>query len=141
MKNLIMSFNDKFYEVDSLSELICIVFGQDYQDLTEKEKFIRRYEMAFPISKFNKMLIAHTKLGTIGEFYKIVTKKVDITNSFIIDSEITFIISLCKINKLLLLEHIDSNIFIGDIENLNKKENYVILNSFCDLLLDKYCEV
>ena len=141
MKKLIASFNNQFYEFDSLPELISIIFGNEYQNLSEKEKFIKRYEIAFPISKLLNIPIAHTKLGTIGEFYKILTKEVDIKNSFVIDSEITFILSLCKFEKILLLENINSNIFINKLEDLNTKDNYIILNSFCDVLLTKFCEV
>ena len=59
---------------DTLQELYEFIFGTKYFTLTEKEKFIRRYETAFYKIKFYNLDldIVHTIMGTLGEQYKII---------------------------------------------------------------------
>ena len=74
MKNLIYIEQDQINKFNTLQELYEFIFGMKYFTLTEKEKFIRRYEIAFYKIKFYglDLDIVHTIMGTLGEQYKII---------------------------------------------------------------------
>ena len=74
MKNLIYVEQDQINQFNTLQELYEFIFGTKYFTLTEKEKFIRRYETAFYKIKFYNLDldIVHTIMGTLGEQYKII---------------------------------------------------------------------
>ena len=113
MKNLIYIENEDSYQFETLQELYEFIFGKEYFNLSEKEKFIRRYELAFYKIKFYELdlQIVHTKMGTIGDKYKIKSENYDLKNSFIIDDEKEFVKSLCKIPNITILESKTSDIF------------------------------
>ena len=52
MKDLIYIEQEQADKFDSLQELYEFIFGKKYFTLTEKEKFIKRYEIAFYKIKF-----------------------------------------------------------------------------------------
>ena len=106
MKNLIYIENEESNQFNDIQELYEFIFGKEYFNMSEKEKFIRRYEIAFYKIKFYELdlEIVHTKMGTIGEKYKIKSENYDLKNSFIIDDEKEFIKSLCKIPNITILE-------------------------------------
>ena len=59
-------------------------------------------------------------------------------NIFVLYDEITHILSLAKIGKLVILEKTESNIFTKYIDKTNIQDNYVIVNKFVDEILSKY---
>ena len=61
-------------------------------------------------------------------------------NAFIIYDEITYILSLLKFNKIILLEKTNANILRKYINKENIEENYLILNKFADEIMQKYLE-
>ena len=61
-------------------------------------------------------------------------------NAFIIYDEITYILSLLKFNKIILLEKTNANILGKYINKENIEENYLILNKFADEIMQKYLE-
>lgn len=130
MENLIYMEKEQVNKFDSLQELYEFIFGKEYFNLTEKEKFIRRYEIAFYKIKFYgfNLDIVHTKMGTIGEKYKIITESYDLKKALIIDDERQFVISLCKIPNITILESKCSEGLLTTKEKEKYKGNYIVIN-------------
>ena len=61
-------------------------------------------------------------------------------NSFILYDEISYILSMLKFNKLILLERTDANIFGKYINKESIKDNYIIVNKFANEIMKKYLE-
>lgn len=61
-------------------------------------------------------------------------------NGFIIYDEITYILSMLKFNKLILLEKTEANIFGKYINKDGFEDNYIIINSFANDILKKYLQ-
>lgn len=134
MKNLIYIEQDQINKFDTLQELYEFIFGTKYFTLTEKEKFIRRYETAFYKIKFYNLDldIVHTIMGTLGEQYKIIDQKYNSEKAFIIDDEKQFVMSLCKISNIVILESKTSNNLLTAKEKEKYKGNYIVINEFID---------
>ena len=134
MKNLIYIEQDQINQFDTLQELYEFIFGTKYFTLTEKEKFIRRYETAFYKIKFYNLDldIVHTIMGTLGEQYKIIDQKYNSEKAFIIDDEKQFVMSLCKISNIVILESKRSNNLLTAKEKEKYKGNYIVINEFID---------
>ena len=134
MKNLIYIEQDQINKFDTLQELYEFIFGTKYFTLTEKEKFIRRYEIAFYKIKFYglDLDIVHTIMGTLGEQYKIIDQKYNSEKAFIIDDEKQFVMSLCKISNIVILESKRSNNLLTAKEKEKYKGNYIVINEFID---------
>lgn len=134
MKNLIYIEQDQINQFNTLQELYEFIFGTKYFTLTEKEKFIRRYEIAFYKIKFYNLDldIVHTMMGTLGEQYKIIDQKYNSEKAFIIDDEKQFVMSLCKIPNIIILESKTSNNLLTAKEKEKYKGNYIVINEFID---------
>ena len=134
MKNLIYIEQDQINQFNTLQELYEFIFGMKYFTLTEKEKFIRRYEIAFYKIKFYNLDldIVHTMMGTLGEQYKIIDQKYNSEKAFIIDDEKQFVMSLCKISNIVILESKTSNNLLTAKEKEKYKGNYIVINEFID---------
>lgn len=132
MKDLIYIENDKSNEFDSLQELYEFIFGKNYFFLTEKERFIRRYEIAFYKIKFYgfNFDIVHSSMGTLGDMYKIKSEKFDLSRSVIIDNEREFIMSLCKLPNITILESKKSDNLLLAKEKRKYKGNYIVIDNF-----------
>ena len=132
MKNLIYIEQDQINQFNTLQELYEFIFGMKYFTLTEKEKFIRRYEIAFYKIKFYNLDldIVHTMMGTLGEQYKIIDQKYNSEKAFIIDDEKQFVMSLCKISNIIILESKTSNNLLTAKEKEKYKGNYIVINEF-----------
>lgn len=130
MKNLIYVEKEEINKFDSVQELYEFIFGKEYFNLSEKEKFIRRYEIAFYKIKFYylDLDIVYTNMGILGEQYKIINKKYNLERAFIIDDERSFILSLCKIPNITILESKYSDNLLTIKEKEKYKGNYVIIN-------------
>lgn len=130
MENLIYMEKEQVNKFDSLQELYEFIFGKEYFNLTEKEKFIRRYEIAFYKIKFYglDLDIVHTKMGKVGEKYKIINENYDLENALIIDDERQFVISLCRIPNITILESKSSDNLFTTKEKEKYKGNYIVIN-------------
>ncbi len=130
MKNLIYMEQEQINKFDSLQELYEFIFVKQYFNLTEKQKFIRRYEIAFYKIKFYclDLDIVHTKRGILGEQYKIVKEKYNVEKALIIDNEREFIMSLCKIPNIIILESKSSDNLLTAKEKEKYKGNYIVIN-------------
>ena len=65
-------------------------------------------------------------------------EKIDVKNKFIIFDEKTYILSLLLTQSLMLLESTTSNIFTEKLDKTAITDNYIIVNTFAEQLLDKY---
>ena len=130
MKDLIYIEQEKINKFDSLQELYEFIFGKQYFNLTEKQKFIRRYEIAFYKIKFYclDLDIVHTKMGILGEQYKIIDERYNLNKALIIDNEREFIISLCKIPNITILESKVSNNLLTTKQKEKYMGNYIVIN-------------
>lgn len=129
MKDIIYMENEQINKFDSIKELYEFIFGQEYFNLTKKEKFIKRYEVAFyKINFYNLDLdIVHTKMGTLGEQYKIKSQEFDLRRAVIIDDERELVISLCKIPNITILESKAKDNLLSAKEKEKYKGNYIII--------------
>lgn len=130
MKNLIFIENEKSSEFDNLQELYEFIFGKQYFSLTEKEKFIRRYEIAFYKIKFYglDLDIVHTSMGTLGDMYKIKNEKFNLSKAVVIDNEREFVMSLCRLPNITILESKNSDNLLSAKEKEKYKGNYIIID-------------
>jgi len=130
MKDLIYIEQEQVDKFDSLQELYEFIFGKNYFTLTEKEKFIKRYEIAFYKIKFYclDLDIVHTSMGTLGEKYKIINENYNIDRALIIDNEKEFVISLCKIPGITILESKLINGLLSVKDKQRYKGNYIVIN-------------
>lgn len=130
MKDLIYMEQEHIYTFDSLEELYIFIFGKQYLNLTEKEKFIRRYEIAFYKIKFYgvNLDIVHTNMGILGDKYKIKNETYDLKKSFIIDNDREFVMSLCKIPNITILESKFKDNLLTAKEKEKYKGNYIVIN-------------
>lgn len=140
--NLIVMQGKKTMQIDTLEELIEQVFADGYKDLNEKEKLQQRYNNAVLQSIFNNMDIVYSPKGIIKKdktYDK--EKQYEIKKSFIIDDEITYLLSLCKINDLKILEKENSRIFLSDedMKDLEGEEgNYIFINKIVDKIMKRH---
>ncbi len=128
MKNLIVIEGDEKYQYDDLQSLVKNFINEDYYEMSKKEKE----------NEIEKKTIANTMLEKI----KTIKLEKGITeideNAFILYDEITFILSLAKFNKIVLLEKTDADIFGKYIDKQNFEDNYIIINKFADEIMKKY---
>ena len=139
---LIVAQGENVMQLDSIDELVEQVLGEEYRGLSEKEKLQKRYEEALLKAMFNKLDIVYSPKGIIKSdrtFDKQTPYQLD--KCFVIDDEITFLLSLCKTQDLKVLERIDSNIFISDEDREELKEeegNYIIVSQRVDQIMSRY---
>ena len=142
---LIVAQGKKIIQLESLSELESKIFGKDYKYLNQNEKLQQRYNMALPQSIMNNIPIVYTTKGIINKD-KIFDSESPylLEKSIVIDDEITFILSLCKVNNLRILEKEGANIFLTDEEDKNnicKDSNYIFINSKVDEIMKKHLQL
>ena len=126
LSKIIIIENDNKVQCDSEEEVIKLLIDKRYYELSEKEKLEKREIKALANCINNKMQIVED------------ADSEDIENKFIIKDEITYVLSLLITNKIILLERIDSNIYTANINKIEMKDNYVIVNKFAKELLKIY---
>ena len=131
MKKIIYVEKEDKYEFDTVDELYHQLFGDDYFNLSEKEKFLRRYNIAFYKIGFNSLDldIVHTKMGRIGDRYKLLGTDYDINKSIVIDNDRDFVISLCRMPFITILESTDIDGLYTAKEKEKYTGNYVLINN------------
>lgn len=138
-KNLILRIGDDLYQLDTLDEVNLHIFGEDYFSLNEKDKFYKRYELILPYSFEHNREVIHTLLGVIkSEKSFVKLEEYDINSSLIINDEISFILSLCMIDQITILEKKDANIFAKNIDKTDMEGNYIVINNFTEEILEEY---
>ena len=128
LSKIIIIENDNKVQCDSEEEVIKLLIDKRYYELSEKEK----------LEKIEMKAIANC-INNSFEIVENVNSK-DLENKFVIKDETTYVLSLLIINKIILLERIDSNIYTSSIDKSNMKDNYIIVNKFAKELLKNYLE-
>ena len=107
----------------------------------KKSKEKKKKEMEEVLEKLEKreMKAIANCINNSFEIVENVNSK-DLENKFVIKDETTYVLSLLIINKIILLERIDSNIYTSSIDKSNMKDNYIIVNKFAKELLKNYLE-
>ena len=135
LKPLIIIEGYKKYQFDRFDEITSYLFGDNYNNLSKEEKFNIQKKNAF--AKAND---TNLKITSIQEI-KNPQNSIESSDKFILFNEMTYILSLLKTGRITLLENVISNIFTNGLDKSNIKDNYIIINSFADELLDKYINV
>ncbi len=128
LNKVIIIEDDNKVQCDSVEEVVKTLIDEKYYELDEKEKLEKR-----------EMKAIANCINNSFEIVENVNSK-DLENKFVIKDETTYVLSLLIINKIILLERIDSNIYTSSIDKSNMKDNYIIVNKFAKELLKNYLE-
>ena len=128
LNKVIIIEDDNKVQCDSVEEVVKTLIDEKYYELDEKEKLEKR-----------EMKAIANCINNSFEIVENVNSK-DLENKFVIIDETTYVLSLLIINKIILLERIDSNIYTSSIDKSNMKDNYIIVNKFAKELLKNYLE-
>jgi hypothetical protein len=131
LRKLIIIENDKHYQCDDEESVVRLLIDSNYYELTEKEKMEKMKIRATANSINKKMEILEAKE---------ISKNTDINDKFVLLDEKTYILSLLTINKVTLLERVDSNIYTRYLDKEKFTKNYVIVNNFAKEILKKYID-
>lgn len=132
LNKLILIENDKSYQFSNEKSLVEHLMGSNYYNQSENEK----------LEQMQLNALAKC-LGTNLEILKVdkeneKKERIDVKNKFVIYDEKTYILSLLLTQRATLLESTDSNIFTGGLDKTEIQDNYIIVNTFAEKLLDKY---
>ena len=127
MKNLVLIYEGKNEEFDTFEELEKFIIGDDFENISEI-----LYKKAFPLSKIYAVQIYNTKEGLL---YNLNDQTIELKNPIIIDNVKTYLLSLCRLNIIMLLEKRGANIFTQNINIPNNEDNYIVINSFANEIL------
>lgn len=129
LKNLIIIENGQEEQYGSLEELAKALIDEKYYEMDDEDRKEKMTMKALANTINNRMeIVQNADAGNID-------------GKFIIKDEVTYILSLISLNRVMLLERIDANIFAKDLNKENMKDNYIILNKFAKELLAKYLNV
>lgn len=130
MENLIVIEGKEKYQYRDIESLVEKFINENYFYMDEADRKVELEKRAIMNNTQNKIKICKLDNKTTN-FDK---------NAFIIYDEITYILSLLKFNKIILLEKTNANILGKYINKENIEENYLILNKFADEIMQKYLE-
>ena len=130
MENLIVIEGKEKYKYNDIKSLIKGFINERYYNMSETEQK----------NELEKKAIANTIQDNI-KIYNMESKaqKYD-KEAFIVYDEITYILSMLKFNKIILLEKTNANIFGKYINKENITDNYIIVNKFANEIIQKYLE-
>ena len=114
-KKLIAIENGEYFQYDKLEDLAKDLIDDNFYEMSQEERI-------------NKMNINALANG------------LDRASIINIKNEKEYILSLLVSNRIILLEKIDSEIFIKDIDKLKIKDNYIVVNTFAQKLLSNINE-
>jgi len=130
MEKLIIIEGKEKYKYDNIENLIETFVSSSFYDMSNEEK----------INTLEKKAIANTMIDNI-KIVKLNKYPDDFDkNSFVLYNEISYILSMLKFNKLILLERTDANIFGKYMNKESIEDNYIIINKFANEILKKYLE-
>ncbi|MBP3255568.1 MAG: hypothetical protein J6M60_03665 [Clostridia bacterium] len=129
LKDLIIIENGVEVQCDDLESVVKILIDENFYNLSDEEKK----------EKIRFKALANSLGMKIEIIDDVSTLDIDsLENKFIIQDEITYILSLLTTNKILLLENRKANFFGKNIDKSKIENNYIILNSFAKELLKNY---
>ena len=130
MENLIVIEGKEKYKYNDIESLIKGFINERYYNMSETEQK----------NELEKKAIANTIQDNI-KIYNMEAKAQNYDKeAFIIYDEITYILSMLKFNKIILLEKTNANIFGKYINKENITDNYIIVNKFANEIIQKYLE-
>lgn len=130
MENLIVIEGKEKYKYNDIESLIKGFINERYYNMSETEQK----------NELEKKAIANTIQDNI-KIYNMGSKVQNYDKeAFIVYDEITYILSMLKFNKIILLEKTNSNIFGKYINKENITDNYIIINKFANEIIQKYLE-
>lgn len=128
MENLIVIEGNNKYQYKDIESLIEAFINKNYFSMSEEERKNELEKKAFA--------------NTIQNNIKIVNFEKDKKNFdedvFVLYDEFSYILSMLKFNKMILLERTDANIFGRYINKENMQDNYIIINKFANEIMGKY---
>lgn len=128
MENLIVIEGKEKYQYKDIKSLIEDFISKNYFNMSKVE---RKNEL-------EKKTIANTMQSDI-KIAKLEKETMDFDeNAFVLYDEISYILSMLKFNKIILLERTDANIFGRYINKENIKNNYIIINKFANDIMKRY---
>ena len=130
MENLIVIEGKEKYKYNDIKSLIKGFINERYYNMSETEQK----------NELEKKAIANTIQDNI-KIYNMESKAQNYDEeAFIVYDEITYILSMLKFNKIILLEKTNANIFGKYINKENITDNYIIVNKFANEIIQKYLE-
>ena len=126
-KNLILIVDDEKYQYDTKEELLQDLLGDkenNYNDMTEEEKEKRRRLKAFINLKGREKYITNYKQESSKKGMFSTDEK------FLIDNDDMYVMSLLKMNEVILLEEKNAKIFSAKIDKTDIEDNYLVLNYY-----------
>lgn len=135
MKDLILIVDQEKYQFDTKEELMQNLLGDkenNYNEMTEEEKKERRYLKAYINLQGQKEYIIDFK----EEVKK--NPNIPINERFLIDNDDMYVMSLLRMNQVVLLENTKSDIFSKEINKEGIDDNYLILNSYANEITNNY---
>ena len=112
--------NHKGYE--SVESIIKDFVCDNYYEMTDEEK-----KKQLSLKAAANTMVSRTE---VKETYD--------KDAFIIKDEVTYLLSLAKFNRILLLERMDANILCRGLDKTGYSENYVVVNKFADQLIKEH---
>ena len=129
LKRLIIIEGERKFQYDTEQEIVRDLIDSKYYEMSPQEK-LERLRMKAVANSLNKPM-------EILEPQNI-KPETDLKNKFVLLNARTFILSLLRTERIMLLERIDSNIYTKYLDKKKFKKNYIIVNSFVDDILDAY---
>ena len=129
LKKIIIIENGEEIQCNTLEEVVKTLIDENYYNMTQSQKIEKMKIKALANCINNKKKVVQEMTVNLAN---------NLEEIFIINDEITYILSLLTTNNLLLLERRDSNIFTGELNKENLNDNYIIVNTFAKELLNKY---
>lgn len=130
MENLIVIEGKEKYKYNDIESLIKGFINERYYNMSETEQK----------NELEKKAIANTIQDNI-KIYNMESKAQNYDKeAFIVYDEITYILSMLKFNKIILLEKTNANILGKYINKENITDNYIIVNKFANEIIQKYLE-
>ena len=126
MENLIVIEGKEKYQYKNIKDLVEGFINKDYYNMSKVEKRKELEKKAYANTIFDNIKIQKENFNE---------------NAFIIYDEITYILSLLRFNKIVLLEKTEANIFCRYINKEEIEDNYIIVNKFANEITKKYLEV
>ena len=130
MEKLIIIEGKEKYKYDNAKDLIKEFIDKNYFDISKEEKknILEKKSIA-------NTMMDNIKIAKINKFPDDYDDK-----AFILYNEVSYILSLLKFNKIILLERTDANVFGRYINKKEIEDNYIIVNKFANEILKKYLE-
>ena len=131
MENLIVIERDEKYQYKDMDSLVRSFINKDFYEMTEEEKE----------AEMEKRAVANTFLDNIKVIKLNENKDNYEEDAFILYDEITYILSMLKFDKLIMLERVDAEILGKYINREGMTDNYIIINKFANEIMKKYLEI